>query len=160
MSYGYGPPPAKKGVPTLVIVLLCVGGVLALIFVIGAVSAYRFTRRAAGSPIGKETARSLDAPGSNELMALGCNPVMIIDVASMPELTKLYRSDPRRAAQPVDVPLVIDCGPGLGSPRTCDEVADEYVRVATPTTPFRVFVHDYGQKPLCNERYAATGTRR
>jgi len=76
-------------------------------------------------------------------------------VATMPELTALYRHDSRRPDQPVDVPLVIECGPGLGKARSCAEVKGEYTRVAKPKTPFRVFVHQYDATPICNERYDA-----
>jgi hypothetical protein len=154
--------PPRKGVPTVVIVLVVVGGIVAVLGAVGivvAVKLVRFTREAVASPIGQETNRAMEAPGARELLMFGCNPGYVIDVATMPELTELYRKDPRRGAQPVDVPLIVDCGPGLGTPRTCDEIKIELLRVAAPKTSFRVFVHGYDEKVLCNERYAASGER-
>lgn len=157
--YGYPPaqPQKKKGMSTVLVVLLVLGGLFVVAAVIVGVVAVRFARSVSSSPIGVETNRAMDAPGAKGLCAVGCCSAQIVDTATMPELTSLYAKDPRRPDQPQDVPLVVECGATLSPPK-CDDVRTQYLSVVkTAKTPFRVFVTTIESKVVCNQKYSETG---
>ena len=164
---GNPPPPAaaKKGPSGCLVALAIVGGIVALIGLAVGVVAYRF----ATSPDGKKIvsavasgatliAKAQNAPGTAELRARGCKPVMVIDAADVEAIAEAF-GDGGTPSVSDDERVHVQCVParGVAAP-TCNDVAATYVAaVGRAAGPFAVTVGASGSAPMCTGRYLADG---
>ncbi len=160
-------PPIKKGLSGCVIAALVVGalGLVGLV-VVGVVFVKVFSSFTPdeSSQLGAEISESMIAgsgPAADALRSDGCYGVDVVDVKTMPALTKSFIDAGPTDPKPVETVLV-DCRPDATSTETftCERVAKVYLKAAGPIgAPFRVMVHkQHGQPPVCSELRAPDGT--
>jgi hypothetical protein len=107
-----------------------------------------------------EGMRAGSAPGAIELRDVGCMP-NIIDVATMPALTKLYAEGGGRSRQPLDVDLIVECRENVLRPiPSCETVAATYVTaVGRARAPFRATVVDSKSTLVCTVKLDESGAK-
>jgi hypothetical protein len=122
----YGPPqqpPPKKGMNGCLLAALIVGG---LAIVAGALVAFFIFR--AAKAITQAAEEGLNAPGSAELRAAGCDAAVILDMSKISSLFDAGATPGGTAG------IVISCAVVAGHPSpTCDELAKTYVKTVGPT---------------------------
>lgn len=107
--------------------------------------------------VADETERSGTAPGMSELGEIGCLPNMI-EVATMPELTRMHQT--RTDAAALDVPYVLECHANPLMTPSCEKVAKTYMSaVKRAPGPFLLTVTNSRQKALCTEKHDASGAK-
>ena len=106
----------------------------------------------------KIAAEGVNAPGTPELRALGCDPAMVMDEKEVADLVNdtLDAGVKMTGAEG----LLVTCQvPASSAPPTCDDVAKTYVRaVGRARAEFVVDVQKQGERdPVCESSYDADG---
>jgi hypothetical protein len=153
-GYGYPPgppqPPQKKGMSGCLIAALVVGGLGLLAIIAFVVVVAIIAKKAVG--LAQE---GMNAPGSAEIRALGCDVGMVTDVSKVGAMFGLDAGSGPGAAQAIVVCQMTS--PQKAAP-TCKEVAQTYVKAATPPGKFTVQVRANGRsQPYCQEIYNEKG---
>jgi hypothetical protein len=101
---------------------------------------------------GKIAYEGMNAPGTKELHALGCNQSMVVNAD---DVGRLIGKD-----GPHDVAIVVVCMVSGETAPSCNDVAEAYVQALDggAGSPFAVTVRNNGTGKHCTERYAADGT--
>jgi hypothetical protein len=146
-GYGGPQPPQKKKMSGCVIALIVVGSVgLLLCLVIG------FFIWKATKMITQVAEEGLNAPGSAELRAAGCDAAVVLDLA---KVSSLFDA----GSTPGATGIVVSCAvnPGHASP-ACDDLAKTYVKaVGGASGNFVVQVQPQGGQPTCKKVYSPKG---
>jgi hypothetical protein len=150
---GYGPPqgpPPKKGMNGCLLAALIVGGIGIVVAAIAGIFIYK-----AAKAITAVAEEGLNAPGSAELRAAGCEAAVVMDLS---KISALFDAGATQGSTPG---IVISCAtsPAKKAP-TCDDLAKTYVKaVGAPGTDFIVQVQPQGgAKPDCKKVYSPKGT--
>jgi rhodanese-related sulfurtransferase len=153
--------------------VLAVFGVLLLVVaIIGGIVAYKVMSSPEGqkavSLIGegaKMTMDSMNAPGTKELKAMGCNQgAAVVDTERLQALGAQLDSDGGGAKINKDARLMVVCQVGArsSSPPSCDAVAGTYITAVGGKAigPFVVTVSAQGDSsPKCSVLYGANAGR-
>jgi hypothetical protein len=148
---GYGPPqgpPPRKGMNGCLLAALIVGGLVIFIGVIGGIVVWK-----AAKTITQVAEQGLNAPGTPELRAAGCDAAVVMD---MSKISSLFDAG---AASAGTEGILISCSttPGRATP-SCDDLAKTYVKaVAAPATNILVEVQPRGAAPTCKKVYGPKG---
>lgn len=157
-------PPPKSGRGCL-IALAIFGGVIVLGVVGMVVGIVMFAKSADGKKIigivgeGIEiTQESLNAPGTSELRALGCEQAMVMDLEKFVTMASKY-ADAAVDGGTGKFRLMVTCQKRIGSAPSCADVASTYVKaVGTPAGRFAVTVQRSGGARQCSRLYDVDGT--
>jgi hypothetical protein len=149
---GYGPPqgpPPRKGMNGCLLAALIVGGISIVVAAVAGIFIYKAARA-----ITQVAEEGLNAPGSAELRAAGCQAAVVMDLS---KISALFDAGGTPGAAPG---IVISCAtsPGKKAP-TCDDLAKTYA-TAVPSTrsDFIVQVQPQGgSKPECKKVYGPKG---
>lgn len=141
-------PPPKKGMSGCVIALLIVGGLGALFALIIGIFAWRATKTLTAA-----ATEGLNAPGTAELRAAGCDAAVVMDMA---KISSLFEAGVGNASESVIVSCSVS--PGKTGPK-CDDLAKTYTKaVGSPRGNFVVIVQPQGGgNPTCKRAYGPTG---
>ncbi len=152
---GYGPPqgppgpPVKKGMNGCLLAALIVGGIGIVVAAVAGIFIYK-----AAKTLTQVAEDGLNAPGSAELRAAGCEAAVVMDLS---KLSALFDAGGAQGGTPG---IVISCAtrPGKAGP-TCDDLAKTYVKaVGNPRSDFIVQVQPQGvAKADCKKVYSAKG---
>ena len=141
------------------IVLAGAGGALALTILLGAVIAVRGCTsegsarapgaRGAGANVASD---GMQAPGTNELRALGCDPAIVLDLYRLlGDASAVRQGEPR---------YIVTCDvPGTGAP-TCERAAATYFAAIRGSAGGNVNIRVArvgASAPLCSHTYAPSG---
>jgi len=142
-------PPPKKGMSGCLLAALIVGGVGFVIAVIVGIFVWK-----AANVIGEAAKEGLNAPGTAELRAAGCQAVVIMD---MSKISSLF--DAGSTSAPENVIVSCSVVGGRTAP-TCDALAKTYVKaVGAANGNVLIQVTPQGSGvPSCKKVYSSTGT--
>src|SRR5512135_3586202 len=119
-GYGYPqqPPPPKKGRGCLIAALVSagVGLVIAIVVVV-------FVYKAAKA-VGEVAVEGMNAPGTAELRASGCDVAMVMD---MSKISSMFDAGSAAASSSGSIVVACNVNPGRTAP-SCDDVAKTYVK--------------------------------
>lgn len=101
---------------------------------------------------GKLAYEGMNAPGTKEMHALGCDQAMVMNAD---EVGRLIGKD-----GPHDVAIVVVCIARSERAPSCNDVAEAYVQAQDggAGSPFAVTVRNNSTGKHCTERYGADGT--
>ncbi|HSQ65950.1 MAG TPA: hypothetical protein VLM85_22165 [Polyangiaceae bacterium] len=162
---GPAAPPPKKGMSGCMIALLVVGSVALLGGIVVGVGIYLFATSDAGKTaikvIGegsKLAEKGMNAPGTPELRALGCEQAIVLDMKDVTALMGDLIDAGPDAGMPEGLMVTCQVRGGARAP-SCDDVAATYVRaVKSAGSEFVVTVQRQGDShPLCESTYDASG---
>jgi hypothetical protein len=129
---------------------LIVGGITVVVAAIAGIFIYKAARA-----ITEVAQEGLNAPGSAELRAAGCDAAVVMDLS---KISSLFDAGGAPGGAPG---VVVSCAvsPGKKAP-TCDDLAKTYVKAAgAPRSDFIVQVQPQGgSKPDCKKVYSPKGT--
>jgi hypothetical protein len=160
----------KKGMSGCLIALMVFGGVAFVGLLLFAIGMWRALSTPEGQKIVKlvgNTAKLMEeaqnAPGAHEVAKKGrCQQALVVDVQKMAELIDEFVVDAgtQQGTAGLREKTMITCQVGfVGTPPTCESLAETYVNAAHPTDPFRVIVQKQGDpKRICEESFSATGS--
>ena len=147
---GYGaPPPQKKGKGCLIAALI-VGGI-ALLLLVGVGIFFWW----AAKTVGKVAVEGMNAPGTAEMRAAGCDVAMVMDMAKVSPT--LFDGGHSTDGSP---DIMVECTVSAGrTPPSCDDVAQAYVKGAGPARDeFSAEVQIQGKnQPSCEKYYDSSG---
>jgi hypothetical protein len=143
------PPPPKKGMNGCLLAALIVGGVCILIAAVVGIFVWK-----AAKVITAAAEEGLNAPGTAELRAAGCDAAVIMD---MSKISSLFDAGTTSAGESV----IVSCSvvAGKTAPK-CDDLAKTYVKaVGGSRGNFLVQVTPQsGGAPMCKKVYSSSGT--
>ena len=152
-GYGYPqqpPPPQKKGMSGCLIAALIVGG-LVLLGIIGIVVVVFVIAR----KVVAVAEEGMNAPGSAEVRAAGCDVALVTDVSKMTSMLGLDAGGGATGLQPI----VVCQMQGKKAAPSCQQVAGAYSKGVTPKSNFIVVVQQQGGGgPVCKELFSPQGT--
>jgi hypothetical protein len=141
-------PPPKKGMSGCVIALLIVGGLGIVIALVVGIFVWK-----AAKVITEAAQEGLNAPGSAELRAAGCDAALIMD---MSKISTIF--DAGSTSAPESVIVSCNVAAGKAEPK-CDDLAKVYVHaVGSAHGNFLVQVQSQGGAAACKKVYGPTGT--
>ncbi len=142
-------PPPKKGMSGCLLAALIVGGVGFVIAIIVGIFVWK-----AANVIGEAAKEGLNAPGTAELRAAGCEAVVIMD---MSKISAMF--DAGSTSAPENVIVSCSVAGGKTAP-TCDALAKTYVKtVGAANGNFLMQVTPQGSGvPTCKKVYSSSGT--
>jgi hypothetical protein len=154
-GYGYPPqqpppqqPPQKKGKGCLIAALVTGGVVLVLCLVVG-ILVWKAAKK-----VGEIAKEGVNAPGTSELRAAGCDLALVMD---MGKLSPIFDAGATATSGTASVVVACKVDPGHTAP-TCDDVAQTYVKAASPGGTFMAQVQTQGKsRPDCQRVYSSTG---
>jgi hypothetical protein len=150
-GYGYPQqPPPKKGRGCLIAALVSAGvGLVVAIVVIALL--YK-----AAKTVGAVAMEGMNAPGTAELRASGCDVAMVMD---MSKISSVFDAGSATAASSGSIVVACNVNPGHAKP-SCDDVAATYVKaVGSANGSFMAQVQQQGAgQPECQKLYGPTGT--
>jgi hypothetical protein len=141
-------PPPKKGMSGCLMAVLIVGG----LGIVAAIVVGIFVWKAAQAlkTIAQE---GLNAPGSAELRAAGCDAAVVMD---MSKISALFDAGAPSASETVLVTCSVTAGKAAPS---CDDLAKTYAKaVGRANGNFLVEVQANGSTPTCKKVYSPTGS--
>jgi hypothetical protein len=149
------------------IAALIVGGILLVGVIVVAVGIYMVATSPAGmkamSAVGdgiEVTKEAMNAPGTPELRALGCQQAMVMDLEKIQGIVQKY-SDDAAPAKPATSKyrLQVSCQAGAGTAPSCADVADTYRKaVGKPAGKFVAIVQRSRNRRDCSKLYDVDGT--
>ncbi len=149
---GYGPPqgpPPKKGMSGCLLAALIVGGIGLVVAVIAGVFIFK-----AAKAITQVAEDGLNAAGSAELRAAGCDAAVVMDLS---KISAMFDAGGGPGGTPG---VVVSCAvsPGKKAP-TCDDLAKTYVKaVGSVSSEFILQVQPQGAaRPECKKVYSPKG---
>jgi hypothetical protein len=153
-GYGYPPgpppPPQKKGMSGCLIAALVVGGLVLLGIIAFIVVVVVIAKKAVG--IAQE---GMNAPGSAEVRALGCDVGMVTDLS---KVGSMFGLDAGAFQGSTQVMVICQMASPQKTAPTCKEVAQAYMKAVTPPGRFTVQVSANGrQQPYCQEIFSEKG---
>jgi hypothetical protein len=163
------PVPPKKSNRGCLIALAIVGGVGFVIVAVAAFGIYRFANSKEGKmvigtigDVAELAAEAQHAPGTKEVVALGCDTAMAMDMDRMAAI--MHDRFDASAAPSSTFSMLVVCQVGVfaKSPPSCDDVARTYVAAAgPPARGFAVNVQRGGGRAnaVCSTLYDSTGKK-
>lgn len=141
-------PPPKKGMSGCLIAALVVGGVGVLVAIVIGIFVWK-----AAKAIGEVATEGLNAPGSAELRAAGCDAAVVMD---MSKISAMFDAGSTSASESV----IVSCSvTGGKTPPKCDDLAKTYAKaVGGSHGNFLVQVTPQGGVATCKKVYSPTGT--
>jgi hypothetical protein len=159
-------PPPKKSNGCLIAAGV-VGGILLVGALIVGIAIYMVATSEGGkkaiSLVGdgiEVTKEAMNAPGTPELRAAGCQQAMVMDLEKFAAIAAKY-DDAAAAKKPVTTKyrLQVSCTPKMGKTISCEDVATTYrAAVGTPSGKFLAMVQRSGSRRECSKLYDVDGT--
>ncbi|MBS2030997.1 MAG: hypothetical protein JST54_24055 [Deltaproteobacteria bacterium] len=156
-------PAQEKKSNGCLIALIIVGGLMLLVVGAAAVGLVIFARSDTGKKIvsvaskgGKVLSKGMNAPGTPELVKLGCAQAMVFDPNDFSDIvSELVDGGMPKGGERM---VICQVRPGAGAP-TCDDVAKTYVAAVGPgPEPFMVTAGTKNQNPsACQAEYDGSG---
>jgi hypothetical protein len=157
-------PPPKKKMSGCLTAFLIVSGFFIVVGLVVGFLIYRYFTVGEGKKVvaavgsGVElTKESMNAPGTAELRASGCEQAMAMDVEKMGKIVEGLAADGGKPLKG-DIKTVVTCQVPLGKTMSCENVAATYAKAANPTAYFSVTVSRRGNNRLCYKSFDSDGT--
>ena len=152
-GYGYPqqpPPPQKKGLSGCAIAAIIVGSLALVAFIGVAIVVFFVAKKVRGM-----AEEGLNAPGSAEIRAAGCDVGMVTDLS---KVGAMFGVDAGAAAADGSSVIILCQMTSQKPAPSCKDVAGTYVKAVTPPGQFTVQVSAQGRpQPMCQEIYSQKG---
>ena len=163
------PPPQKKGMSGCMIAFIVVSIIGVVTALVAGIAIYLVVTSDAGKTaiklVGggtKLATKGLNAPGTPEIRAMGCEQAMVLDMKEVSDLMNDAFDAGLRLGDAGLQGLEVECAlSASAAPVTCDDVAKTYLRAVggTASAEFAVRVKRQNDThPLCERTYDTDGT--